>query len=78
MLSNNGARRFKVGICLRMDGWTPTALPSPSSAVPRLFVRFDLHSRVEMIETNEQVDDSHQFDYSFIVQPQSPHRGGVD
>ena len=78
LFSNLDARRFKVGIYLWMDWRTPTAFKSPSSAVPGFFVMLNLQPFVEGIETGEQVDDSQQFEYRFIVQTQAPHRGGVD
>jgi hypothetical protein len=49
-----------------------------SSAVPRFLVGLDLEAVHQLVVAREEIDDRHQFDYPFIVQPVSPHRGDVD
>ncbi len=55
-----------------------TAFRLPASAIPGFFVRLNLQAIVELVETTEQIDDGHQFEYGFIVQAQIPHRGSMN
>lgn len=48
-----------------------------ASPVPWLFVRLHLQPVVEFVETGEQVNNGHQFEYRLVIQSQVPHRGSV-
>ena len=49
-----------------------------SSPVPGLFVGFDLQAIVELVKTDEEIDDGHEFENALVVKAQLPHRGSVD
>ena len=55
-----------------------TAFESSSSPVPGLLVRLDPQAIHQLAETTEQINDRHQLQYGFIIQPQLLHRRSMD
>ena len=55
-----------------------TAFKFLASPVPGLFVHFYLQSVQKLIEPTEQLNNTHELKYSFVIQPELPHRESMN
>ena len=57
-----------ISSSLSFDEWNAHGIPSfLASAIPRLFIRFNLKPGQKLIEPTEQIYNRHQFDNAFVI-----------
>ncbi len=55
-----------------------TAFMVLASPIPWLLVYLHLQPVEQLVQSGEQIDDRHEFQHTFIVQPKLPHRGSMN